>query len=632
MLSAIKRIGEFVAENQGEIRLVSTKPKKGDEYAVLIHLNKNEPSGFKVEIEDFNIDKSQKYLWDEDAKKGNNPLPFCKITEPAKTFEKKILIWYREFLKSSDDQETKVLKTLSEKKAEIIESIEQTYKWAYKESKSKVKIFYLGVKIEGKYPGEFESIREYWQESREVKDWTLGKCSVCGESKDVTARTGVFQFDTDDKPGFIVGGFNKKYSWRNIPVCGDCRENLLRGRKFIENKLSYKFYGLSYWLVPKFFIGHKNLVNEVLTTLSDRSVVKKISLKNLKDALLVEEEISELVEAKRSLFDNESSANDLIESLFKETLLTNDENESFGYLKEMQDSLGLNLLFIRKDQSAERILLLIEDVLPSRLNLIYNAKLKVEKNFKDYLFAPFSEAEKKEEKKNIWENYHKSFNFGKIRTFFSKSNEDKRDTDLDKYFLEVTEAVFKGKTIDWNFLTRFFMNSISSAFVKEEYFRFRVTDAMMVNNFLEELGLINYSKEEQMEASTFEEIFERYGKSLNTPSKRGIFLLGALTQMLLNLQYHLRSSAPFMKKLKSLKMNEQDIRGLLAEVQNKFIEYDRYDVGKRELAKEISDLFLQSGEDWKLSIDEMNYYFACGMNLYEKISEIIYSNLKQKEE
>jgi CRISPR-associated protein Csh1 len=135
-----------------------------------------------------------------------------------------------------------------------------------------------------------------------------------------------------------------------------------------------------------------------------------------------------------------------------------------------------------------------------------------------------------------------------------------------------------------------------------------------------------------MEPSTFEEIFERYGKSLNTPSKRGIFLLGALTQMLLNLQYHLRNSAPFMKKLKSLKMNEQDIRGLLAEVQNKFIEYDRYDVGKRELAKEISDLFLQSGEDWKLSIDEMNYYFACGMNLYEKISEIIYSNLKQKEE
>jgi CRISPR-associated protein Csh1 len=298
----------------------------------------------------------------------------------------------------------------------------------------------------------------------------------------------------------------------------------------------------------------------------------------------------------------------------------------------MQDSLGLNLLFLRKDQSAERILLLIEDVLPSRLNLIYNAKLKVEKNFKDYLFATSSESEKKEEKKNIWEKYPKSFNFGKIRTFFSKSNEDKRDTDLDKYFLEVTEAVFKGKTIDWNFLTRFFMNSISSAFVKEEYFRFRVTDAMMVNNFLEELGLINYSKEEQMEASTFEEIFERYGKSLNTPSKRGIFLLGALTQMLLNLQYHLRSSAPFMKKLKSLKMNEQDIRGLLAEVQNKFIEYDRYDVGKRELAKEISDLFLQSGEDWKLSIDEMNYYFACGMNLYEKISEIIYSNLKQKEE
>jgi len=628
MLTAVKKIGEYVAETQGDIRIVSTKPKKSEDRVIIVHLLKSEPKGFKIDIEDFDIDKTAGYLWDEDAKKGNNPLPFCKITEPEKSFEKKILVWFRDYKKENPNDETSsVLSILFDKKDEIIEHLEQVYK----EYKSKDTIFYLGLKIENKYPGEYDSILGYWRASKEVKDWSEGTCSVCGERKPVAARTGVFQFDTDDKPGFIIGGFNKKYSWKNIPVCGECREHLLQGRKFIENNLSYKFYGLSYWLVPKFFIGELELVNQVLKTLSDRSVVKKISLKNLKDALKVEDEISKILEKQNS--GKESSAeSDIIEVLFKETLLTNDENESFPYLRTIGDTLGINLLFIKKDQAAERILLLIEDVLPSRLQLIYDAKVKVEKNFKTYLFATSFVEEASEEKKNIWEKYLKSFNFGKIRTFFSKSNEDKRDTDLDKYFLEITEAVFKGKEIDWNFLTKFYMNSISSAFVKEEYFRFRVTDAMMVTNFLEELELINYSKEEQMEASTFEEIFERYGKSLNAPSKRGIFLLGALTQMLLNLQYHLRGAAPFMKKLKGLKMNEQDIRGLLAEVQNKFIEYDRYDVGKRELAKEISDLFLQSGEDWKLSIDEMNYYFACGMNLYEKISEIIYSNLKQKEE
>ena len=135
-----------------------------------------------------------------------------------------------------------------------------------------------------------------------------------------------------------------------------------------------------------------------------------------------------------------------------------------------------------------------------------------------------------------------------------------------------------------------------------------------------------------MQQSTFESIFIKYGKSLNTPQKRGIFLLGVLTQMLLNKQYSERNSKPpFMKKLKSLKMDERDIKALLPEVQNKLEEYESFDKGKRIIAQEASKYLLEAGDGWKISVDEINFYFACGMNLSEEIANVVYSKQEEKE-
>ncbi len=617
MLSAVKKIGEFAIETN--INATDDKPRNKEEKVIFINLLQPNPLQFEIEIEDFDKSKSNLYLWDENTKKGNSSLPFCRTIDPAHSLESKIEIWFKNFLRENTNFE----------KREILENFLANLDKVRTELNNKVKDFntskinyFLGLKISGEYAGNYDEIKEFWNKSREVKDWYNGTCSVCSEETLVTARTGAFQFDTDDKPGFIAGGFNKNFSWRNIPVCKDCRDKLISGKRFIENSLQFRFYGLTYWLIPNFFIGHKETIEDVLKILSDKSRIRNITLEKLKYVTDEEERIKRMMEN----IVNENNDNLLFNSL----LLTNDENEPFHYLKGQKDILAVNLMFIRKMQGAERILLLIEDILPSRLRIIYEKKNDVEAKFNEFLFAN-NKLDNLEGKKNIWENYNKSFNFGKIRTFFSKSDEGKSNNDLDKYFLEITDAVFKGKTIDRNFLFKFFMNTISKAFVKDEHFRYRVTDAMMVNCFLENLGLINYSKGVYMETSSFKEIFEGYGNSLNTPTKRGIFLLGALTQMLLNIQYQMRGSASFMKKLKGLRMDEKDIRGLLPEVQNKFIEYDRFDSGKRELANIISDLFLQSGDSWKLSVDEINFYFACGMNLYDKVSNFLYNNLKKEE-
>jgi CRISPR-associated protein Csh1 len=100
--------------------------------------------------------------------------------------------------------------------------------------------------------------------------------------------------------------------------------------------------------------------------------------------------------------------------------------------------------------------------------------------------------------------------------------------------------------------------------------------------------------------------------------------------MLLNIQYQERESTPFVENLKGLKMNEDDIKGLLAKVINKLMEYDKYDKGKKEIAEEISKNLLSENK-FKLNIDEINFYFVSGMALYKDVASVVYKNEKESQ-
>lgn len=296
--------------------------------------------------------------------------------------------------------------------------------------------------------------------------------------------------------------------------------------------------------------------------------------------------------------------------------ITSDNEEILEILSKSKDFLTVNFLFLKGalggSRDAEKIELLIEDVCPSRIKKIFEAK-----DYVDRVFNNDSE---------------KGFTFGTIRTFFSKSSEGKKVKDLNKYFLEIVDSVFKGRQIDFSFLLKFYMATIRKEFINDGYFMPRVKDALMDTIFFENLGLISFEEVKDMEESIFEEVFKKYGNTFSSPVKRGIFLLGALTQKLLNIQAYKRQGAkPFMKKLKSLKMDQKDIMGLLPEVQDKLEQYDYFDTWRR-LAQESSNyLLVNAGDSWKLSIDEVNFYFACGMNLMEQVTNILYPENKKEE-
>lgn len=566
MLSAIKDIGDFAAEET----ITSDRQKGAKIISIVLNLTK---LSFGIELEDFDIKKLALYLFKPGASKGNAPAPFSPLNRTAaeKTY-RKIEKWLNNCNKTKGIRDTdkafldNVEKLLDDSRAQIVEALKSK---VHDLPKRRGESLYLTLKFEAakEYLGEYDVFTTCSKELTEAKfKMSAGEnqvCSVCGLTKaEVSGKTGVYKFYTIDKPGFIAGGLKEDIAWRNFPVCEECKTALERGKAFVEAKLSFRFHGLNYYLIPRLLVGRQDALEEILSVLSDTT--KSINLKK---------------------------------SIKKR--ITDDENEILDYLAQKSDTIALNFLFLRREQSAERILLLIEDVLPSRLSRLFIAK--------DYVDGIFND----------------DFNFYKLREFFSKSDEAKREYDLTKYFLAVIESVFKGQLQDYLFLLKFFMSSIRKEFIKDRYFNFRVKDALMDTVFLEYLGLITF-EEAVMEESVFDGVFDRYGGSFKTPAKRGIFLLGALTQLLLNKQWSDRKAKPFMKKLKGLKMSEKDLKALLPDVQNKLEEYDSFDKGKRKIATEASKYILEAGEAWKMPVDEINFYFACGMNLVDQVAEVVY--------
>lgn len=396
-------------------------------------------------------------------------------------------------------------------------------------------------------------------------------CSICGDKKaTVFGNLDTYAFYTLDKPGYITGGFDEEKAWRNFPVCPECKLALEEGKKFLESYLTFKFCGIRYNLIPKFILGTQGISEEVINIFTDTSRIVSLRQKNMER-------------------------------------ITNDEEDILDALKDLNDVITLNFLFIQKMNAAERILLNIEDVFPSRIRIIFDTKHEID---------------------NIYEN---NFTFGTIRNFFAKSDPNKRDYDLDGYFLDIVDRIFKDRPVSFYFVLQFIMKKIRDEFINDRYFYPSVRDGMMTVSFLEKLELIKM-EEDIMEQRVFDEMFKKYGPAFETSLKRGLFLLGSLSELLLRKQYNERSSKPFMKNLKSLKMAERDFKSLLPEVQNKLEEYDSFDKGKRILAAEAANYLLTAGDNWKMPVDEMNFYFACGMNLVNDVARIIYPDKKMAEQ
>jgi CRISPR-associated protein Csh1 len=218
------------------------------------------------------------------------------------------------------------------------------------------------------------------------------------------------------------------------------------------------------------------------------------------------------------------------------------------------------------------------------------------------------------------------FNFGNIFSFFPKSKEQ----DLSSYFLEITNKIFTNKKIDYSFLMWGIIKKIRRDFQDEtkptKYLTLKGFQLLIYLNELELLDNFNGGKNMNEKNITnllqgpnlqledkVNTLFKEFPDFFNKDSKKAIFLEGVLTQYLLNIQYNDRKATPFRVKLQGLKLDEKHIKKLLPEIQNKFEEYGKNYYKNLEFL--IGKYMVQSGEGWKMSNDEISFYFVLGMNL-----------------
>ena len=137
------------------------------------------------------------------------------------------------------------------------------------------------------------------------------------------------------------------------------------------------------------------------------------------------------------------------------------------------------------------------------------------------------------------------------------------------------------------------------------------------------------SKEELETKSAL--FFDNFKEFFSTDIHRSIFLVGVLSQFLLNIQSRERGATPFRSKLKGLKMDARDITSLVPEIIDKLEQY-KWNYPYLPLEKLIAKYLLSAGDfrNWNMSVDEMNFIFVLGMNL-SKYFKIITSEPKTDE-
>jgi len=607
MIEAIKNIGEYAIKKEKKNVndpldiLIGNPANRNTENILFIILDKKNGE-FKytgIEIEEFSKEKLMKYLYRKGGgARGTDITPTSMVTEIEKTFNIKILSWFKKYNSDQNNQYNllhKIYLVLENNKTKIIQDLKE---------KSEKGNNIISLKINSNYLGDLEifknilvsDARENYFKKFGIESKSEEKlCSVCKKRQsEVYGFVSTFNFYTVDKPGFVSGGFRQKNSWRNYPVCLNCALTLEEGRKYLRDNLNFNFYGFRYLLIPKFVKGIQEEIQN--------SIFKAI--KSQKDPKFIKKEIKRL---------------------------TNDEDEALELMSKKENYLNNNFLFYYApkgfDGKVFNILLYVEDILPSRLKKLFEAKEKIdqEEMYRNCMVPTFNDRGKKDGEKPL------EFNFGILRTFFPRISNNRT---FNKYFLDITNKIFTNKPVEYDFLLNFIVKKIRDDFTKDYSTKIDTLKGFMLLNYLKELKILKLKKEVKMETKDLlsleseekeikervELFFNKFSNFFNSNLKKAIFLEGVLTQYLLNIQYQERKSTPFRVKLKGLKLDEKQIKKLLPEIQNKLEEYGKNYY--RDLESIISNYFVLSGNDWSVTNDEISFYFTLGMNL---------SNLFKKE-
>lgn len=292
--------------------------------------------------------------------------------------------------------------------------------------------------------------------------------------------------------------------------------------------------------------------------------------------------------------------------------LSGSQNDLFQMMSEFKNYVNFNIMFYEEINSAFRILLYVEDVLPSYIQKIFAAKDKIDK---DELFVNLQGKDGP---------FKLSFTFNTISNFFYVNQRGKQD--FTKFFLEITNNIFSEKKVSYDLLINRFIYHIREKFINSQSYWLDNLKALQILKFLNKLDLLNQNGKEEKSMPTVDseykknivDFLDEHNDVLNSNSKKLVFLEGVLAQKLLNIQSSERDgSNPFRARLNGLKLNEKIIKRLYTEIINKLEEYDKNYY--KQLEELIADYILESNLS-EISNNEISFYFVTGMNQANKFN------------
>ena len=452
------------------------------------------------------------------------------------------------------------------------------------------------VRIDGKYLGEIESLRELLDEEAYTKYYekSRAKGKTCALSQernvDVWGRVDTLGFTVNDST-FSRGGFDVGDSYRMFPVSKPAVMALEAARRFAFAELSDRFYTLEYLIVPRMIEGRAEQLEEIARMMAGLR----------KDTALTEKAVPIL------------KAEGLLEVLAAA--------ENLNRLGVLYD-----ILFYQRNQAQLALTLHLQDINPSRLQEIRDV---------------FAATSKRYGKAFGYRNKDKTFvnfriSFGIVKNFFSEGKGLK--VSFHPSFYRLLECIFYDRPFNEQTVVAALVGKICKAFKNDgdDYhlpFHTTVQHAIATWALFGRLGLFNHEnytimKENDTPITLQHESFieEHAAFFENQPAFEGAFLLGLATSSLTYEQsQHLGGSKPFLKKLGNLNFGLDNLMELQHELVDKLLDYlqkgpekttNRCERALKLVGEASALLMLQT----KADRDKLSFSFATGLVLQPKFA------------
>ncbi len=620
MLDAAYQLGKFLAKEEGiDIRLTITETPNVT-HIIILELNYSGDAivSHNIQIHEYDEGKHKTdFPFKKPPSSGVGAVPNVRInlSKIESTLRKKVIGWF----KSNSQTETELSDIFTKTNLYLtnnLNNIVSEFSEKIDEIKEKKPSFVIGVRYSD--PNIQKKLKEFYTEFilKEVykkmydkyssQSYGTGICYYCGEEKEVYGFASPYTFYTHDKITF-AGDFEISNAWKQFPVCGECELFVEYGVRRIEKNLSFKFYGLQYYLFPKFIKNDD--IRYFIDYLKDTHMDEEKSLK--KGATEV--------------------------SINKKTL-SNDEKEILADLSENDNNIMLTFLFYKKNNSQFEIISIINNILPSRLSELFMRKEELEqielfKEWYDYY-----------NKKNNF-----TFNYRYIRELFPSSEigeYSRSDTYMSK-FIEVIKANFEKNIILSDYIiyqaTRMIQNIFSNRNNNEttnyEYkLYFYPFQYLMVYEYLNKTGcILTQRRTEKMtlledlnisNSKLAKKIIELFNTAayFDDPIKKGTFIVGVLIRQVARKQHSRLGSTPIYEQIGGMRLNKRLINRIFPDAIQKLIEYsaNKYEVSALET---LAAHYFMHG-NWTLSNEDLSFSFALGLS-YEPS---LWSGFKTNEE